>query len=389
MSWLDPFDPRALDTYLRDVFLARQRTLFLDETHGGFHERADADGRPLPLAHKRLLVQCRQIFGYALGARLWPGVGFEACIAHGLQFLESYRDPEHGGWYFQVTVAGEPLDPRKDLYAHGFMLLALTETARVAPSARVARWLDETLTVLDERFATAGRAGYHEQMDAYWKPLAGPRLQNPHMHLLEGMLAVSEATGHPVAAQRARALVELCTRCFVDRATGTLGEVFDPYWRPHPEQGARVEPGHHFEWAWLLERARRLVGAPYDAGLAAALAEWGYRHGLDAEHGGIYDAVDRTGAVLMDTKRIWPLTEGIKAAACAWQRPTGLDATWRTRLGVLLDHLLRHYLRPDGTWCEHLDRRHQPLMRELPGTTGYHVLLALTELSGKLSGRTP
>ncbi len=42
---------------------------------------------------------------------------------------------------------------------------------------------------------------------------------------------------------------------FIDGGTGALREFFDHDWAPIPgDKGRIVEPGHLFEWAWLLLR---------------------------------------------------------------------------------------------------------------------------------------
>ncbi len=42
---------------------------------------------------------------------------------------------------------------------------------------------------------------------------------------------------------------------FIDAETGGLREFFKADWTPYDgEKGRIMEPGHQFEWAWLLAR---------------------------------------------------------------------------------------------------------------------------------------
>src|SRR5262249_30058013 len=158
-------------------------------------------------------------------------------------------------------------------------------------------------------------------------------------------------------------------------ATGTLGEYFDEAGRPHPETGNRVEPGHQFEWYWLLQQAMQATGDRSVASAADALLAAGLQ-GIDAQHGGGFDAVDRAGRVRRATKRIWPLTEAVRALAWAARiGDPGAEAPFRT----LVDHLLDQRLLPGGAWREWLDADGSAHVDYMPSSTPYHLLGAVVE----------
>ncbi|MHA4875565.1 AGE family epimerase/isomerase, partial [Enterococcus faecium] len=69
-----------------------------------------------------------------------------------------------------------------------------------------------------------------------------------------------------------------------------------------------IEPGHQFEWAWLLHQAGRLVGADV-AAPARRLYDFATRHGALP----VIDAVGEDGAARQASTRLWPQTEAIKA----------------------------------------------------------------------------
>src|SRR3546814_14300515 len=83
------------------------------------------------------------------------------------------------------------------------------------------------------------------------------------MHLLEAFLALYEASGEAHWLARAQSIHDLFRRHFLQQ--GQLVEFFDADWREVPQDGrdgARRlrEPGHFFEWAWLLHRLALLTG---------------------------------------------------------------------------------------------------------------------------------
>ncbi len=75
--------------------------------------------------------------------------------------------------------------------------------------------------------------------------------------------------------------------------------------------GAIVEPGHHYEWIWLLRRFERETGRPV-ARFVDALYGHATEHGFDAE-GLIVDELLADGSCRSPSRRLWPITEAIKA----------------------------------------------------------------------------
>jgi mannose/cellobiose epimerase-like protein (N-acyl-D-glucosamine 2-epimerase family) len=190
------------------------------------------------------------------------------------------------------------------------------------------------------------------------------------MHWVEALLALHEAAPDAALVEQVRALVALAATRFVDARSDALGELFDADWAPaRAPEGAIVEPGHHYEWAWLLRRADAARAHPDAAALSERLFAFAERAGLDAD-GLAFDQIDRTGRVLADAKRLWPQTERVKALAARGER---------ARLGEALRACFAHYARPDGGWREHLDRARRPLFDTQNATSVYHVVLALRE----------
>jgi mannose/cellobiose epimerase-like protein (N-acyl-D-glucosamine 2-epimerase family) len=209
-----------------------------------------------------------------------------------------------------------------------------------------------------------------------WAPSDAALTQNPNMHLLEAYLALEAASNDPLWRIRADGLVAMFEGYLYDAKTGVVGEFYDAAGRPHPETGHLVEPGHHFEWCWLLHTyADRRGTAPLPA--ADRLFDWAVAHGIDAKHGGIFDELDRCGQVLSATKRIWPVGECIKAHAIRWRSRN--DPSARAGMVAWVDFLIENYLRSGGLWHETLNQDRTPHLSEMPGTTPYHLLTAAAD----------
>ena len=371
-------DAADLPRFALDVLLPLCRDRFADPAHGGFHELLDAAHHPLPAPGKRLMVQCRQLYVLSQAAVLGERSGADAA-ERGYAFLRrAYADHTHGGWFFRVTADGQPQDRGKDLYGHAFLLFALAWLHRAFAAPQAIERAAATLDVLKQRLG-APHGGYWDAAEADWTPRTAQRRQNPHMHLLEAMLALHEATGAAMWLDEAAALVRLLRARLFDAASATLGEYFAADWSPDPARGGIVEPGHHYEWVWLLRRFARFSGDASTGTVADSLFATAERYGYDPVHGGLHDQIGRDGAALQTTRRIWPVTEAIKAQLAQIEagRPVAAGQPQR-----LIGHLFTQFLRPQaGGWIETVSRDGTPLQTTLPGSTPYHIMMAAAEIA--------
>lgn len=349
----------------------------VDRDGGGFHERLDARRRPVVRDGKRTMVQARQVSVFAQAALLGRLDAGADLARRGFDFLLRHcRHPE-GGWRFRVARDGAPLDDTRDLYAQAFALYALAWVYRLASDAGIRALAEDTMAFLDAGMAHPA-GGYRESLDPAGCPSAGIRRQNPHMHLFEALLEWHDATGDPLWLERAKPLVELMAGRFC--TGGALREFFAEHLSPaRGEEGRIAEPGHHYEWVWLLARYAGLADDVRHDALAAHLYEFAETYGVDAATGGVIDAVDAGGAPLRRSRRLWPQTEAIKAHA-ARLAATG-SAAARDRLDRQIRSLLRQHIEgaPEGGWREHVGEDGAPLVDGFPASSLYHLTLAAAE----------
>ncbi len=353
------------------------RDRFADAEHGGFHEQLDPQHNPVAIGSKRLMVQCRQLYVLSHAALMGERSG-QAAAERGYAFLQNYRDHTHGGWYFRASPEGTPMDRSKDGYGHAFVLFALAWLHRAFAAPGAIELAEATMATLTEKLAAPG-GGFWDAASEDWTPQTGLRRQNPHMHLLEALLALHEATGAAHWLDEAGKLITLFQTRFFDPATATLGEYFTDTWAPDPAKGNIVEAGHHYEWVWLLRRWRVQSGSTGAGAAADALFQMAERHGYDPEFGGIHDQIGRDGTPLLTTRRIWPVTEAIKAQVARIEAGLPVAADQPARL---IEHLFRDYLRPERSgWIETMGRDGTPGQTNLPGSTPYHLFLAAAEVA--------
>lgn len=357
--------------WMFDVALPFWGTVGVDRARGGYVEQLSLEGRPVD-APKRVRVICRQIYVFSHAGLLgWPEG--EQIAEMGCRYLveHAWLGPERG-WARLLGRGGEVLDTTPDLYDLAFVLFALGWRLRASGDREALTWAHRTLDFI-ERELRHPLGGFLNS-----KPAAGLRQQNPHMHLLEASLVLLEASGDARFRALADELVDLFASRFYDRGTSTLAEYFEPdLTRCKGEVGRIVEPGHQFEWAWILASHERLTGAR-NRDLVQGLITFGEQYGIDPGTHATYNQVRDDGEPLDRGSRTWPNTERIKAAVARFDlfgddpRPV-LEQSGR----LLLDRYLSHD--PPGTWIDAFDEGGRPAVDKVPTSTLYHVFLAFAE----------
>ena len=344
----------------------------LDQDYGGFHEELTLDGKPADIPFKRVRVTCRQIYVFSHAALLGWAPG-EALAKRGYDFLiEKAWLGFDKGWARRLNRDGSVLDPSPDLYDIAFVLFALAWRYRQSKDQDALERLHATLDFVDFHMRAPGGMGFVHSL-----PPEGPRLQNPHMHLLEASIAAYDATDDRRFLTQAEEIVDLFKRKFFDGKT--LGEYFtQDLKRIEGEQGRSAEPGHQLEWAWILAQYQRQSGEKLEK-QAMALVDFAERFGVDAQTQLTYDEVRDDGAPLRKTSRTWPNTERVKGNLALFE--LGVRDT-RAEIAASANVLLQKYLavEPRGSWIDQFDENGAPLAKTAPTSTMYHVFLAFAEI---------
>ncbi len=347
----------------------------LDHRDGGYVEQMTLSGRDAGGDFKRTRVTCRQMYVFSHAHILgWQGDG-AGLAQHGFDFLtRNCWKGETDGFVRRTTRNGETLDATPDLYDLAFALFAFSWFHRATGYQTARDWMHRTADFIESHMRHPDGEGFlHE------RPAKGLRLQNPHMHLTEAALAAFETTGEARFRALALELSELFRTRFFDAATSTLRENFTDRLAPAPgEAGNFCEPGHQFEWAWILNRCRTTLNVDYAAEIRAAIG-FASRYGVDPATGLTRNTLLIDGSVLDGGSRCWPNTERLKAAVALYELD-GVDPApvFEQTLQVLFGRYLDH--RPAGTWQDAFDAQGKPLAHIIPASTFYHIFLAFAEV---------
>ncbi|WFU47194.1 mannose-6-phosphate isomerase Pmi [Sinorhizobium terangae] len=371
---------RELADWLANAALPLWRQKGFDVAGGGFVETIDMEGEPTR-ADRRSRVQPRQVYCFAeAGRRGWPG-DWRTVAEGGIAYFDRvYRLPT--GFYGALADAeGALIDPSFDLYNQAFALLAFSYLAQVFPerSREMAERSNDLRQKL-EAYCKHPIAGFEED-----NPSRLPLGSNPHMHLFEACLACETVEGFDRVtwANLADEIAQLAMDRFVDAETGALREFFDHDWTPFPgEKGRIVEPGHQFEWAWLLLRWGERRGNAEAIVKARRLFAIGEEYGICPKRDVAVMTLLDDFSVADPVARLWPQTEWLKAAIRFAALTEGKERerylASASRASAALGRFLETPIR--GLWRDKQQADGAFVEEPAPASSFYHIVCAIYEL---------
>lgn len=357
---------------------------------GGFFHCLKDDGTPYDRSLRHLVSATRLVFNGAMALVHTGRDSYRDWTVRALAELARFRIPQgpNQGLYGWTLKDGALDDATAMAYGQAFVLLAQAQAHRVglASAADVA-----------DAFDRMAQAFYHPADRAYADErtpdgtLIDYRGQNANMHMCEACLAAHAFTGEARYLERAVTLIERFAFELADRTGGLVWEHYDTQWNPdwdynRDNPGNIFKPwgfqtGHQTEWAKLLLIAHGFQPTPRWVERAAALHLAAYRHGWDAQHGGLIYGFAPDHMPCDTDKYFWVQAESFASAWRLW-RATGNPVflqqyrdTWAWSWLHLVDH--QH-----GAWFRILsaDGRKLEDTKSPPGKVDYHTMGACWEV---------
>ena len=342
------------------------------DPRGGFFERLGQDGKPFA-EPRRSRVTPRQAFCFAMGPCMgWKGDA-AGLVKHGLDFWFAKFQRPDGLFRTLINADGSVADDRAITYDHAFGLLALQLGATLGDwRATREQQAQELLQTVLKHTRRAG-GGFENGV-----PTSMPLESNPHMHLFEAMLAGCEvASEASLWQQLADEIAEFALAHFFD-GNGVLHEFFGADWKfAEGQKGRIIEPGHQYEWAWLL---LRWAGDKHPKARAAALKLIAVAEANSVRDGLALQQQLDDFSPHDASARLWPQTERLKAGALA-ARLTG-EAKYFAMTASAADSLQRYLATPiPGLWYDRIDVNGNIVDEPAPASSFYHLVVAVAEIS--------
>ncbi|MDX5986617.1 AGE family epimerase/isomerase [Sphingomonas echinoides] len=375
---------KATEAWLFDKALPLWSTIGVDRA-GGFFEKIGQDGQPVE-EPRRTRVIARQLYSFAAAARMgWQG-DTAALVRHAFAALLPACCGTSGLVIAKTQADGKPIDTRYDFYDHAFALFALANAATMAEHRDRAL---ATAHAMQDAMESVMRHPQHGFMET--DSGDGPLRANPHMHMLEACLALAGVDRDCLRWQRlADEIVNLALTRFIDPDTGALREVFASDWRALTDaEGQIVEPGHQFEWAWLLSAWNAI---PRDGAVARAaerMASIGLDHGI-APTGLVIDALTADLAPKGMAARVWPQCERLKShveRALSAEDDVAVARWWNVASEALEGWAPFLATSRDGLWFDRLNAEGCAIDQPAPASTLYHLVCGLETAQAALANR--
>jgi mannobiose 2-epimerase len=329
---------------------------------------SDDAARPAsPASEKQIVTQARMVWGFSHAHRK----GFSDAkrnylnaAQNGYRFLlDHFLDQQNGGYYWTTDLTGKPLSRLKIVYGESFVIYGLVEYYRASGDKTALQRALDLYHVLQARAHDAKYGGWIEHFQADWTPILtpGPELivevggyksANTHLHLLESLTELYEATRDPEVGKSLEEAVKLnCTYFYPSNpALSAFHRRLD--WQPVTDPAsAGLSYGHNVEFAWLLIRAEQVLGKKplwehFKAHLDHAL-----KYGYDHARGGLYSrGMDDQPA--NNTDKIW-WVEAEMLAALTDGLHHEQNPAYSAALDSLLPFIFKYQANPaDGIWLD-------------------------------------
>lgn len=350
-----------------------------DEASGRFAESLTLETAEPSAAPARPRVPPRQIYAFLEGGRLgWPGPAADIARKGLAAFHQDFLQAD-GSLRPSAADGSRPFD----LYDQAFALFAYASIAGAVAGLRE-QVVADARRLRDLLVETLGHplGGFEED-----RPRRLPLRANPNMHLFEAALAWERLSGSPRWGEMARSIAELAMSRFIDPERGLLREYFDGDWSPAAgEAGRKIDPGHLFEWCWLLTTWGRRTARDDALAAAARLYAAGTRHGICPDRGVVMLEIGDDLLPRDSLARLWSQTEWLKASLVMMEEARKAGDAAREReaaaSAIAAARVIESYLdvRPRGLWRDRLAADGRFIEEPAPASSLYHLVGAIADL---------
>ena len=385
----------AFEDFLKSSTYSYLADICVDKVNGGYVERFAWDGSPVDPGFKRVRVNARQCYVFSHAALGGNSDALKAAEL-GVHYLLNKCIRDDGQFVSRLTSNGKWLDPTADLYDIAFGLFAIAWWYKLSGDKKAVEVAKRSVTHINKALVSPTGAGYISREGS-----VSGHSQNPHMHLFEAAIFLAAFTQDPEFMDLADALFDFTTAKLLLRAPNAIPEEFDQNWVPSLDKRGSIiiEPGHQYEWAWLLSRYALLASRPTAVELGRSLYDFA-EEAPRGRNGLIYDAVNETGEVVGADHRIWPHLECLKANLALAEAVAQNGASFMSNVEQIQEQLTEFFLKPSAIgpaailpqhlWIDYLEgKTFLPKSDHIPASTLYHITLSAFELARTRSNHPP
>lgn len=292
----------------------------IDFEHDGFVGEIDRLGKVREQASKGAVLNARILWTYSAAYNHTQNPKYIDLAKKAYDYLIKYFwDSNYGGIIWKVDYLGTPKNKRKQAYAQGFGIYALSEYYRAFKNEEALEFAVKLYELIEEKFKDTVHGGYIEALDYDWSELSDMRLSkkdinepksmNTHLHIIEPYTNLYKVWPNEKLKENIKQLLDLFLSKIINPETGHFNLFFDMKWNV---KSSIVSYGHDIEGAWLLTDAARMYGNKQliekVEKAALYLAHITLQSGVDKD-GGLFQ--EKNGEHLDDDKHWWPQAEAM------------------------------------------------------------------------------
>lgn len=273
----------------------------VDEKNGGFYGRIDGDNILHPEADKGVILNTRILWTFSRAALIYKDKTYRQVADRAYRYIADYFiDNHYGGLYWSLDYNGNPLEPKKQMYAQAFGIYALSEYFLLTNNIEA---IDKAINLfklielygLDKEYG-----GYIEAFSREWVDIADIRLSekdlnasktmNTHLHIMEAYANLHRVVSDESTEKAIEYLVRCIAERFINPQNKHLHLFFDDKWNSLDEN---ISYGHDIECSWLMLESAEILNNEALISKIEALS-------LDMARVTLDEAIDSDGAVLYE-----------------------------------------------------------------------------------------
>ena len=348
-----------LTVHLREKILPFWINKMVDNENGGFYGWADNNGKINSKANKGAVMNTRILWTFSAAYNMFDDPIYLDMANRSFQYLvNNFLDKTHGGIYWMLDYKGNPVEPKKQIYAQAFAIYSFSEYFRSTVNKNALAMAKEILGLVEKYSFDPAQNGYFEAFNQYWKILDDLRLSNKdinekktlntHLHILEAYYMLLTVMHDDFLTERLVNLIDLFNNRFIHPVNHHLVMFYDENWNP---RSTKFSYGHDIETSWLLTEAAEATGSKIlieECRLRSVkMAETILKNGRDLD-GSIYNEVKEDN-MLDDDRHWWPQAEGMVGFMNAYEH-TG-DEIYVEAILELWEFIKKYMIHPDLGEC--------------------------------------
>ncbi|MFA6401395.1 MAG: AGE family epimerase/isomerase [Salinivirgaceae bacterium] len=301
----------------------------VDVKNGGFIGHINHYNVPNPTAPKGSVLNARILWTFSSAYRIFKNPEYFEMANRAYHYiLQHFIDKKYGGVYWELDYLGNPLNPRKQIYALSFVIYGMVEYYRACGEQKALQTAIELYELIEKHSFDTKRNGYIEALSENWEKLADLRLSekdanesktmNTHLHILEAYTNLYRVYKDANLQKALENLIHLFLDKFIRTDTYHLNLFFDDDWNL---KGDIISYGHDIESSWLLLEAAEVLGnsaliekvKPVSVNMAKAVFP-----AIDSD-GGMFAEKEPSHNKLDTDKHWWPQAEAVVGFYNAYQ----------------------------------------------------------------------